>query len=97
VTHGTTSAPLTLTLRNTGTATASSIALAFTPAVFTRSTTSPGTCGLDLAGGASCTINVVFTPAAVTSYRGTVTISALSGTNPVTVINSPVALTGTGN
>ena len=55
--------------------------------------TAGGTCGTGtiLAAGASCTINVVFSPAAATGYTGTVTITA-----NVPVAGSPVALTGTG-
>jgi hypothetical protein len=87
---GTTSAARTLTLRNTGTAGASSIALSFSPSVFARATAG-GSCGTTLAVGATCTINVTFAPTAAQSYSGTLTILA-----NVAVTGSPVTLTGTG-
>jgi hypothetical protein len=88
VVDGTTSAARTLTLHNTGTANLTGIAIVVT-APFANS--GAGTCGAVLAGGATCTITVVFSPTAVTASTGTVTITA-----NVAVTGSPVALTGTG-
>jgi hypothetical protein len=83
-----TSAAHTLTLHNTGTAAGVGISLTFSSAVFTQS---GGTCTTTLAAGATCTINVVFTPAALGPASGTLTIFA-----NVAVAGSPVALSGTG-
>jgi parallel beta-helix repeat protein len=87
---GTTSTAKTLTLSNTGAAGATGIALSFSSTVFTRPAAG-GTCGTTLAAGATCTINVVFTPTATGSATGTLTIAA-----SVAVNGSPVALSGTG-
>jgi hypothetical protein len=91
---GTPTAPQTLTVRNStgGTRT---LTIAFT-GPFSRATLlqgGAGTCGTSLANGASCTINVVFTPTAVGSATGTAAITTNGG---FTVANSPVALSGTG-
>ena len=76
---GTTSAAQTLTLNNTGGAAATGIALAFapTPARFSRPAgAAGGTCGATLAAATTCTINVVFSPTAVGTVAGTLTITA---------------------
>jgi hypothetical protein len=92
VTVGTTSASRQLILHNTGTAAGTGIALAFSPAAFSRPAgAAGGTCGATLAANATCTINVVFSPTAVQAYSGTLTITA-----NVVVTGSPVALSGTG-
>jgi hypothetical protein len=89
------SAARTLTLHNTGTAAANGIALGFSSTLFTRpagtTTTTGGTCTTTLAAGATCTINVVFTPTAIGAATGTLTITA-----NVAVTGSPVSLSGTG-
>jgi hypothetical protein len=85
---GYTSAAKTLTLSNTGTAAAIGIDSVFSSTLFTQS---GGTCGTTLAAGATCTINVVFSPTATGAASGTLTIFA-----NVVVTGSPVALTGTG-
>jgi hypothetical protein len=87
----TTSTALTLTLHNTGTATFNGISLVFSTARFARATTG-GTCGLTLAAGSTCTINVAFSPTALGLANATLTIT---GTN-ATVTGSPVNLSGTG-
>ena len=89
VTDGTTSAAQTLTLSNTGAANLTGITVTVT-APFARPAAG-GTCGAVLAGGATCTINVVFSPATAGAVTGTVTIAA-----SVPVTGSPVALSGTG-
>ena len=82
----------TLTLHNTGTAPGTGITLAFSSALFTRPAgAAGGTCTATLAVGATCTINVVFTPTALGAVTGTLTIFA-----NVAVTGSPVALSGTG-
>jgi hypothetical protein len=80
----------TLTLHNTGLAAGTGIALVFAPSVFTQS---GGTCTATLAPGATCTINVVFTPTVVSS---TPVIGTLTITANVAVAGSPVGLSGTG-
>jgi hypothetical protein len=91
-----TSAAQTLTLHNTGTAPGTGITLTFSSAVFSRPAgTAGGTCTAallaSLPAGTTCTINVVFTPTALGTVTGTLTISA-----NVAVTGSPVGLSGTG-
>jgi hypothetical protein len=88
---GTSSAAQTLTLSNTGTATLSGIGVAVSAPFSRPAGASGGTCGTTLAAGATCTINVVFTPTAASAATGTAAITA-----SVAVTGSPVALTGTG-
>jgi len=87
VVAGTTSAAQTLTLQNYGGAGATAIAVVVT-APFARA---GGTCGTTLAAGATCTINVTFTPASAVASTGTATVTA-----SVVVEGSPVTLSGTG-
>src|SRR5207248_2445167 len=49
------------------------------------------TCGAGIAGGASCAINVTFTPAALGNITGALTIADNASTSPQTA-----ALSGTG-
>jgi hypothetical protein len=93
---GTTSGPLTLTFENTGSTTVSVTALTFSSARFSRSTTAPGSCGavpftLTVAAG-TCTVNVVFSPNAAAAFTETLNVTATG----VTVVGSPVALSGNG-
>jgi Abnormal spindle-like microcephaly-assoc'd, ASPM-SPD-2-Hydin len=88
---GTTSSAQTLTLSNTGTATLSGIGVAVTAPYSRPAGAAGGTCGATLPAGATCTVNVVFTPTVAAPATGTVTITASVG-----VTGSPVALTGTG-
>jgi hypothetical protein len=97
---GGTSAAMTLTLHNQGTAGAGGINVTFssTPngtsgSVFTRPAgAAGGTCGASLGGGNTCTINVVFSPTAVGAYTGLATIT--TAVNAVS--GSPVELSGSG-
>jgi hypothetical protein len=93
---GTASASQTLTVANTGTVALAGGTFTFgggTPQPFARAGgTGAGTCGATLAVGATCTLNVVFSPTAVTSFSRTLTV-AYTG---ATVTGSPVTLTGTG-
>jgi hypothetical protein len=93
VRDGTTSPAQTLTLHNTGTATATGIALAFSSPSFSRPGLLGGTCGATLAAAGTCTINVVFQPQTNSpgQVNGTLTITA-----NVAVSGSPVNLTGAG-
>jgi hypothetical protein len=82
----------TLTLHDTGTAAGTGITLTFSSALFSRPAgAAGGTCTATLAAGATCTINVVFTPTALGAASGTLTITANVG-----VAGSPVALSGAG-
>ena len=95
---GTNSNARSLTVTNTGNAPLAGGSFTFgggTPQPFTRATNGQGgggSCGATLAVGASCTYNVVFTPAAAVAYSRTLTV-AYTG---ATVTGSPVTLTGTG-
>ena len=89
---GTTSSSQTLTLHSIGTSPQTGINVAVTGAGFSRS---GGTCGTTLgtiaAPDATCTINVVFTPANTNASTGQVVVAS-----NVLVTGSPVALSGTG-
>ena len=87
VATGMTGAVQTLTLHNTGGAALSGITVGIS-APFKRS---GGTCGTTLAASATCTIITAYSPAAIGTANGTVTI-----TGSVAVTGSPVALSGTG-
>ena len=86
---GTTSASKSVTIKNTG---KTSLALTFTASgSYSKSNPSTGACGSNLAGGASCTIDVEFSPAALGSIDGGVSVS-YAGTDSPQI----VSLTGTG-
>lgn len=86
---GTTSAPLTATLSNTGAGSLTVTALPDPSAPFARS---GGTCGptpITLPGGGSCTVEYTFSPTAAGAASGTVVIASSVG-----LVN--LSLTGTG-
>jgi len=74
---GTTSAPQTVTLSNTG-----SSALTIASIVSTGDFAQLNTCGTSLAAGASCAINVTFTPTAAGSRTGSITITDNAASSP---------------
>ncbi|WP_176441874.1 choice-of-anchor D domain-containing protein [Granulicella rosea] len=89
-TLSTTSAAQSVTLTNSGNAalTITGITLGgANPADFAETTT----CGTSLAAGASCTISATFSPAAASTYTGTITIADNAAGSPQTI-----ALTGSG-
>lgn len=87
VTAGTSSTPKSLTITNTGGAAAASLSLNNNnPARFA---VSGNTCGSSLAAGASCALNVTYSPAAAGSDSGQLTFSYTGG-------NLTVAMSGTG-
>jgi subtilisin family serine protease len=89
-TVGTTSAPQTVTLSNTGTATD---ALGITTIAASGDFhVSSNTCGSSLAAGATCTIGITFHPTAAGTRTGTLTIKDFNPNSPHTV-----TLTGTGS
>lgn len=86
------SAPQTVTLRNGSTAALALGALSFAgtnPDSFARQ---GGTCGVNLASGRTCTIQVVFKPSAADAQSATLTIAgqslALSGSGKYLVVSS---------
>src|SRR5580700_7016415 len=98
--EGTTSAAKTMTLQNIATATLSITSITVS-ANFTRT---GGTCRISppkLAKGASCTINIAFSPTQLGSLRGTLTVTDSAGTQSTTlsgigiapVVVSPTTLT----
>ena len=98
-TVGTTSAPQSITISNTGSSsfTLSSISIS---GDFARTTT----CGSSLGAGSSCSISVTFAPTAAGTRTGAVTFSAggvaksvgLSGSGVAAVTVSPLSLTFAG-
>ncbi len=85
---GTTSVPMPVTLTNSGTAPVTGLTLLAAPPFLVQS----GTCGLQLAAGASCTAQVSFAPTTTGSLTGSLSVTTTSlGVGPLTV-----QLTGTG-
>jgi Abnormal spindle-like microcephaly-assoc'd, ASPM-SPD-2-Hydin len=76
----------TVTLTNTG-----NIAISLTSIATTAYFSETNNCGTTLAGNASCTINVVFTPTKAGAVTGTLTVTDNAPNSPQTV-----ALSGTG-
>jgi hypothetical protein len=94
---GTSSASQTATLKNTGTAnlTITSLALAGTNA---SSFSQTNTCGSTLAAGASCTVNLLFTPSAAGTFTASLTVTDNSGSSsagPSAPVVQTAALSGT--
>lgn len=95
--HGNTSSVQTVTVTNNGSTSQTLRGISVsddlvpsgkTTAAFSETTT----CGSSLAGGASCTISVTFSPAVSGSYSGTLAIDYPSGSSP----ELTVPLSGTG-
>jgi hypothetical protein len=84
---GTSSAPLAVTIANSGTMSLNISSIA-TSGDFSQS----NNCGSSVAPGASCVVNVVFTPAATGSRSGTLTINSDAQNGPM----QTVSLSGTG-
>jgi hypothetical protein len=82
----TTSAAQTVTLNNTGNA-----ALSVTSIVASGDYAQTNTCGTSVAAAANCTISVTFTPTAIGTRTGAITITDNAAGSPHTV-----SLTGTG-
>jgi len=96
---GTTSPSQTLTLHSNGTVSVTGITLAFSSPLFSRPAgAAGGTCTVanlaSLAPGATCTINVVFSPPATPPGPASATLT-ITSTNAA-VSGSPVSLNGTG-
>lgn len=87
ISPGQTSAPQTVTLTNSGGTAATSLTLtALSPFSLVQNT-----CGATLAGGASCSTEVIFSPSLNGSYTGTLTIAS-----PSLTASASVPLSGTG-
>jgi hypothetical protein len=96
ITVGKASAPQTLTLSNPLNAPTFNITSVSETGPFSRPAgTAGGTCGTTLAGGATCTINIVYTAGTGSAQQtGTATINgnaAVAG-SPVTLTGTPVAV-----
>jgi hypothetical protein len=87
---GSTSPPQTVTLTNTGSATLTISSIAIT-GTNTGDFAQSNACGSSLAGGASCSIQVTFTPLAVGSRSATLSVTDNASGSPQTV-----SLSGTG-
>jgi uncharacterized repeat protein (TIGR01451 family) len=74
---GITSAPLTVTLTNSG-----GVALAISSITISGDFAQTNNCGASLGAGASCTISVTFTPSATGIRNGTITITSSAQGSP---------------
>ena len=81
----TSSAPQPATLTNTGT-----VAITISSIATTGPFSQTNNCGTSLAGGASCTINVVFKPTKAGTQTGTLTVTDNAFNNPQTITLSGV-------
>jgi hypothetical protein len=81
----TTSAPQPATLTNTGT-----VAITISSIATTGPFSQTNNCGTSLAGGATCTINVVFKPTKAGTQTGTLTVTDNAFNNPQTMTLSGV-------
>jgi Abnormal spindle-like microcephaly-assoc'd, ASPM-SPD-2-Hydin len=89
---GVASKPATLTITNSGGAAMATVSFEITVQSSGTFSTGATTCGATLAAGASCTVQVVFTPAASGGAAAILTISSsTTGVKPL-----PVQLNGTG-
>jgi hypothetical protein len=89
---GVASSPAMLTIGNTGAAPMANVGFQITGLSATSFSTGATTCGAALNDGSSCTVQIIFTPAAAGGAAATLTIS--SSTLGVKAVQ--VALTGTG-
>jgi subtilisin family serine protease len=83
---GTSSSAQSVTLSNTG-----NVALSISSISIAGDFTQTNTCAASLDPGASCTINVVFSPTTIGSRTGSLSLTSNSNTAP-----APVSLSGTG-
>lgn len=89
---GSASQPATLKVTNSGGAAAANVGFQITGPAAGSFSTGTTNCGANLASGASCSIQVLFTPASTGGAAATLTISSSTvGVNPITV-----SLSGTG-
>ncbi|HEU5457881.1 MAG TPA: choice-of-anchor D domain-containing protein [Terracidiphilus sp.] len=89
---GQTSAGQMVTVKNTGGSSMSNVGFAFAGSGAASFSTGTTTCGAVLANGASCTVQVLFTPTTAGAIAATLTVSSSTlGVTPATV-----SLSGTG-
>jgi hypothetical protein len=94
---GVTSAPQTVTVSNTGVASLGNVGFQISGPAVGSFSTGATSCGATLAGGASCTVAVTFTPATAGGSVATLTVSSSTvGVTPVTVALSGTAQTAAG-
>lgn len=94
---GVTSSPQTLTVSNTGGAPMSNVGFQITGAVAGSFSTGTTTCGATLNNGSSCTVQVIFTPAAVGGSSATLTVSSSTlGVSAVSVLLNGTATAASG-
>lgn len=93
---GVASAPRTLTVTNSGGATMANIGFQFTGAGAADFATGSTTCGAALAAGASCTVQVTYTPPATGADSGSLTVSTSTPGPNNSVITAMVPLNGGG-
>jgi hypothetical protein len=89
---GVASEPQTLTVTNSGSVSVANVGFQFTGAAASSYSTGATSCGAVLSSGSSCTVQVIFTPAAAGSGAATLTVS--SSTEGVTAVS--IALNGSG-
>jgi len=90
---GVTSSPQTLTLTNSGGAAMADVGFQFTGSAATSYALGTNTCGAALNSGSSCTVQVIFTPAASGGSAATLVLS--SSTLGVTPLSVPLNGNGT--
>ncbi len=94
---GAASAPLTLTVSNTGGSAMGNVGFAISGPGAGSFSTGATTCGTALNSGSSCTVQVIFTPAATGGIAATLTVtSSTLGVKAVTVALSGAGLAASG-
>jgi len=89
---GTTSSPITFKATNNGTAPSGALTVALAGAGAAQFAITDNGCGASVAGGANCTVTVVFKPIAAGSVTASLTVTdATAGSTPATAV-----LNGTG-
>lgn len=91
-TVGVASSPQTLTVSNTGSASLANVGFQITGTSAASFSTGSTTCGATLAGGASCTVQVIFTPSAAGGSTAALVVS--SSTAGVAAVSVPLIGTG---
>ena len=93
---GVASAPKTLAVSNTGGAAMANVGFQISGTAAASYSVGASTCGTTLTGGGSCTVQVVFTPAATGAIGAVLTVSSSTlGVTPVSVpLNGSGLLTG---
>jgi hypothetical protein len=93
---GVASAPQTLTVTNSGGAALANVGFQITGPAAASYSVGASTCGVTLTSGGSCTVRVVFTPAATGAIAATLTVSSSTlGVTPVSVpLNGSGQLSG---